>query len=51
MAVHYKQYIDTVLGYRQQYLKAINRTETDAEFIKQLAEVLNFLLQTISGLY
>ncbi|VDD95816.1 unnamed protein product [Enterobius vermicularis] len=51
LAVHYKQYIDTVLGYRQQYLKAINRTETDAEFIKQLAEVLNFLLQTISGLY
>uniref|UniRef100_A0A0N5A873 Intraflagellar transport protein 80 homolog n=1 Tax=Syphacia muris TaxID=451379 RepID=A0A0N5A873_9BILA len=39
LAVHYKQHIDTVIGYRQRYLRAINRTETDKEFLKQLAEV------------
>ena len=39
IAVEHRTHVDTVLGYRQKYLKAYGRTETDSRFQQMAQEV------------
>ncbi|MFH4979688.1 hypothetical protein AB6A40_006397 [Gnathostoma spinigerum] len=39
LALKYGIHLDTVIGYRQKYLREIGKTETDAEFLRHRAEV------------
>jgi len=40
LAQQYKVHIDTVLGYRQRYLKQIEKEETNQRFVKLEKEVI-----------